>query len=156
MDMNTEAGRQAWRMIADLMFSGAVARRLQETCSAVGVAPGAFKLLSKLEPGAGVPMRDFADRFGFDASYVTSLADVLEEKGWVERRGHPTDRRVKMLVLTEAGADAKRRAYELLYEPPASFGLLSAAEQRELRDLLRKVVDGDAEVVAQPRQAALR
>ena len=155
MEMNTEAGREAWRMIADFMFSGAVARRMQESCSAVGVAPGAFKVLAKLEPGVGVPMRDFADRFGFDASYVTSLADALEEKGWVERRAHPTDRRVKMLMITEAGETAKRRAYELLYEPPASFGMLSGAEQRELRDLLRKVVDADAEI-SRPREPALR
>jgi DNA-binding MarR family transcriptional regulator len=155
MGMNTAAGREAWRTIADFMFSGQVARRLQEACAAVGVAPGAFKVLGKLEPGVGVPMRDFADRFGFDASYVTGLADALEEKGWVERRAHPTDRRVKMLMITEAGETAKRRAYELLYEPPVSFGMLSAAEQRELRDLLRKVVDADAEL-AQLRQAVGR
>jgi len=153
--MNTAAGREAWRMIADFMFSGEFSRRMQEACSTVGVAPGAFKLLAKMEPGVGVPMRDFADRFGFDASYVTSLADVLEEKGWVERRAHPTDRRVKMLVITEAGESAKRRAYELLYEPPPSFGTLAAEEQRELRDLLRKIVDADADI-GSPRPVAAR
>jgi DNA-binding MarR family transcriptional regulator len=153
--MDTAAGREAWRTIADLVFSGQVARRMHDVCSAVGVAPGVFKLLSKLEPGVGVPMRDLADRFGFDASYVTSLADALEEKGWAERRAHPTDRRVKMLAVTEEGEAAKRRAYDLLYEPPPSFGTLTAEEQRQLRDLLRKIVDADADL-ALPRQAAAR
>jgi hypothetical protein len=35
--------------------------------------------------------------------------------------------------------EARRRAAELMYEPPASFGALTAAEQRQLRDLLKKV-----------------
>ena len=137
------------------LFSGQVAGRLHEACAAVGVAPGAFKLLSKLEPGVGVPMRDFADRSGFDASYVTSLADALEEKGWVRREAHPTDRRIKMLVMTSAGEAAEQRAYRLLYEPPASFGVLSAVEQRELRDLLRKIIDEDGEAM-RPRAVAAR
>jgi DNA-binding MarR family transcriptional regulator len=155
MEMTTKAGREAWKMIADLMFSGQVAGRFHEACGAVGVAPGAFKLLAKMEPGVGVPMRDFADRFGFDASYVTSLADALEEKGWVRREAHPTDRRVKMLMITGAGEAAKQEAYRLLYEPPQSLDELTAAEQRELRDLLRKFLDADGEAI-RPRAVAAR
>jgi MarR family transcriptional regulator, organic hydroperoxide resistance regulator len=154
MDVITTAGREAWRMLADFLFAGQVAGRFQDACSVVGVAPGAFKLLNKMEPGVGVPMRDFADRFGFDASYVTTLADALEERGWVERRAHPTDRRVKMLVITPAGIEAKQRAYESLYEPPPMFESLTAAEQRELRDLLRKVMDADGEAIGPRRVGA--
>jgi DNA-binding MarR family transcriptional regulator len=138
----TTAGSEAWRLIVDLLFSGAAGIRMHNACDALGVAPGAFKLLVKLEPGAGIPMRDIADAFGYDASYVTSLADSLEQKGLAERRPHPSDRRVKMLAITTEGERAKERAYERLYEPPASFSALSAAEQRQLRDLLRKVVQG--------------
>jgi DNA-binding MarR family transcriptional regulator len=155
MNVSTKAGQEAWRMIADLLFSGQVAGKLHDACASVGVAPGAFKLLSKMEPGVGVPMRDFADRFGFDASYVTSLADALEEKGWVRREAHPTDRRVKMLTMTSAGEAAKQQAYRVLYEPPASLDALSASEQRELRDLLRKIIDADGEAM-RPRAVASR
>ncbi len=154
MDMITAAGREAWQMLANFLFAGQVAGRFQDACSTVGVAPGAFKLLNKMEPGVGVPMRDFADRFGFDASYVTTLADALEERGWVERRAHPTDRRVKMLMITPAGVAAKQRAYESLYDPPAMFGTLTASEQRELRDLLKKVMDADGEAAGSRRVTA--
>jgi len=88
-------------------------------------------------------MRDIADSFGCDASYVTNLVDGLEEKGYAKRQPHPTDRRVKTIVLTKRGFAAKEKALAVLHEPPASFGALSAAEQRTLRDLLRTIVGAD-------------
>jgi hypothetical protein len=51
-----------------------------------------------------------------------------------------------MIVLTDAGVAAKKRAFELLSEPPASFGVLSAVEQRQMRDLLRKVAEADTDL----------
>jgi len=89
----------------------------------------------------GVPMRDFADRFGFDASYVTSLADALEEKGWVERRAHPTDRRVKMLAVTEKGRAMQERISSRMMEPPAAVAALSPAARRQLATILKAIVD---------------
>jgi DNA-binding MarR family transcriptional regulator len=153
--MNTKASREAWRTMLDVFFSGHVSERMQQACTTLGIAPGVLKLLLKLDLGVGVPMRDLADRWGFDASYVTSLADALEERGLVERRPHPTDRRVKMLAITEKGVQARDAAYEVLSEPPASFGVLSSPQQRTLRDLLRAIADADQDV-ARPRPAAVR
>jgi DNA-binding MarR family transcriptional regulator len=153
--VNTKAGREAWRSILGLLFEGQAHGRMVAACSALGISPGLMKTLFRLEPGQGVPMRDLADFWGCDASYVTSLADALEERGLIERRPHPTDRRVKMIALTEEGIVARKRAFDVLYVPPSSFSALTAAEQRQLRDLLRKVADADAEV-ARSRVAAAR
>ena len=139
----------------DVLFSGQVHARMQQACTTLGVPPGVLKLLMQLRPGVGVPMRELAEHFGFDASYLTGLADALEERGLVERQPHPTDRRVKMLVITDAGVDARDRAYQVIYDAPPSFGSLTAAEQRQLRDLLRKVVDADPDL-ARTRPAAVR
>jgi DNA-binding MarR family transcriptional regulator len=141
--MGERAGQEAWRSMLDLLFSGQVHGCMQKACGAVGLSPGAMKTLFKLEPGEGIPMRELADHWGFDASYVTSLADALEERGLVERRPHPTDRRVKMLVLTAKGVEARELAQQLLDEPPPSFAALTVAERRQLRDLVRKVADAD-------------
>jgi DNA-binding MarR family transcriptional regulator len=73
-----------------------------------------------------------------DASWVTGIVDGLEERGYVKRQPHPTDRRVKVVALTPLGEKAKARAFERLYEPPAWFGVLAPGEQAQLRDLLRK------------------
>jgi DNA-binding MarR family transcriptional regulator len=153
--MNTRAGKEAWTSMLDILFSGQVHARMQQACTTLGVPPGVLKLLMRLHPGVGVPMRDLSDHFGFDASYLTSLADALEERGLIERRPHPTDRRVKMLMITDAGVSARDRAYEVLYETPPSFGALTAAEQRQLRDLLRIVAAADPDL-GRTRPAAVR
>jgi hypothetical protein len=46
-----------------------------------------------------------------------------------------------MLVLTDAGADLRGRAIATFSEAPPGIAALTAAEQRTLRDLLRKALD---------------
>ena len=71
---------------------------------------------------------------------ATGIVDGLEERGYVERRPHETDRRVKVVTITALGEKAKAKAMERLHEPPASLlNALTQNEQRTLRDLLRKV-----------------
>lgn len=146
----TSAAREAWRAMFDLFFSLRAHERVSRACGAVGLSPAAMKLLAHLEPGEGIPMRDLAEHWGYDPSYVTSLTDALEERGLVERRPHPGDRRVKMIALTPEGVAARDRVAELLYEPPASFDALTRSEARQLRDLLRKVI------AAEPGSASSR
>ncbi|HYU56893.1 MAG TPA: MarR family transcriptional regulator [Actinomycetota bacterium] len=153
--MSEPAGREAWRAMLALFFSGQAHERMQEASAAVGLAPGVMKTLLQLEPGDGVPLRDLADYWRCDASYVTSVADALEERGLAVRRPHATDRRIKMLVLTADGIAARERASRVLHEPPPSFGALTVAEQRQLRGLLRKVADADAPLHRE-RPAAVR
>lgn len=143
----TKAGREAWRTITRLLLDQGH-ERMVEASSAEGLSPGLLKTLFHLEPGAGAPMRDLADHWRCDASYVTSLADALERRDLVERRPHPTDRRVKMIALTEKGLAVRERAFERLSEPPPAFESLTAGEQRQLRDLLRKVAQADPDLAS--------
>jgi DNA-binding MarR family transcriptional regulator len=152
--MTTAAGREAWRLIHDLMFKGASNARMAQACSVTGISPGMMKTLLHLRPGEGVPMRELADHWNVDASYVTSLTDSLEERGLVERRPHASDRRIKMVALTDKGVCARKEAAALFYQPPAGFRALTSAEQRQLRDLLRKVSAAAPELAA--KQAATR
>jgi MarR family transcriptional regulator, organic hydroperoxide resistance regulator len=135
----TAAGRDAWRLLHEIFFTGSARDRLNAASAAIGVSPGVMKALFFLEPDESVRMGDLAEHLSCDASYVTNLADALEERGLAERRPHPTDRRVKTLVLTAGGIAAKQQLFDVIYEPPPEFDALSAAEQRDLRDLLRKV-----------------
>lgn len=53
-------------------------------------------------------MDDLAAAMACDQSNVTGLVDRLERTGLVERRADPADRRVRMLVLSEAGEPGER------------------------------------------------
>ena len=99
-----------------------------------------LKALLWLESGEPKPMRSIAESLKCDASWVTGIVDGLETRGYAERKAHPGDRRIKVVVITSLGKKAKARALECLYEPPASFSALSLSEQRQLRDLLAKIM----------------
>jgi DNA-binding MarR family transcriptional regulator len=62
----------------------------------------------------------------------------------VARRLSPDDRRVKHVVLTEAGQRLRSRLLSQVGRPPVGFNRLSADEQLALRDLLsRALEDGE-------------
>jgi DNA-binding MarR family transcriptional regulator len=139
----TKAAEEAWRLIYVMLFTGEAHARMRDACATAGISPGIMKLLFHLQPGAGVAMRDVSEHFDVDASWVTSVVDELESKGLARRLPHPSDRRVKMVALTDKGAAIKQQAFEHVVTPPASLDALSATEQRQLRDLMRKVATAD-------------
>jgi len=142
-DVSAETAREGWRMMQQLILNGEARGRMQTACDMTGVPPGVLKTLVHLAPDVPTPMRDIATFFGVDSSYVTSLVDDLEANGLAERRPHPTDRRVKTIVLTPKGIEARERIHELMWEPPGCFAALSDAEQAQLLRLLRKLTDAD-------------
>jgi DNA-binding MarR family transcriptional regulator len=147
--MSAKVAREVWAMIYRLIFEGEAQDRMEKACSMAGVAPGVLKTLIHLAPDEPTTMRDLASHFGVDASYITALVDDLERAGLAERRPHPTDRRVKTVLLTEKGVDIQRQTYDVMWAPPRCFDALTPAEQRELRDLLAKAVAADALLTAE-------
>jgi DNA-binding MarR family transcriptional regulator len=81
-------------------------------------------------------MRAMADALNVDASMVTWLVDRLEERGLVERRSLPTDRRVKTLALTPLGVQTRARLSRAFYEPPPELVELGRARLEALRGAL--------------------
>ena len=60
-----------------------------------------------LEPDEPLAMGTLAQSLACDASTMTWLVARLEEKGLVERKGLPSDRRVKTVALTAEGVKTK-------------------------------------------------
>jgi len=102
----------------------------------VGLTPAHMHALLSLDPEQPKPMRSLAEDWKCDASNVTFLADRLEQAGYVERLVNPTDRRVKILQLTEAGLAARAKLHQRMSEPPDELLALSAADLRALGALL--------------------
>ncbi len=133
------AAGEAWQALYALVFEREGQQRFHEACDATGLAPGGLKTLLRLSPDQPIPMRELAEYFRCDPSYVTSLVDGLESAGLAERRSHPTDRRVKMVALSHTGVDALAQARKILGQPPTSFSALTTPELLRLKALLAKL-----------------
>src|SRR5262245_19127980 len=97
--------------------------------------------LRMLDPDEPRPMSALAERLFCDASNVTGIVDPPEARGLVERRAYEGGRRVKALTLTAAGVELRETVLELMNEPPEAIAALPPADQRALRDILRRAVD---------------
>ena len=103
------------------------------------LAPQQIMALKALGQRGPMPMSELAGALRCDTSNVTGIVDRLEARGLVVRSSAPNDRRVKLLELTDPGAELGRELGRRMSEPPAGLSALSAADQRALRDLLRRV-----------------
>jgi len=90
------------------------------------------------------PMRDLADRLACDRSYITNLADKLEERGLVTRVPGE-DRRFKLLQLTPAGEKLRNQISEAVAERALVLRRLSGPERKTLAPLLEKLLRDDSD-----------
>jgi DNA-binding MarR family transcriptional regulator len=88
-----------------------------------------------------------AEALRCDASNLTGIVDRLEKRGLVERRTLATDRRVKELVLTDAGREVLGRLEELVTAAPG-LSDLAGDEQDALIGLLRRALGSKVESAA--------
>jgi MarR family transcriptional regulator, organic hydroperoxide resistance regulator len=141
---------EAFERLRRVAFEGEHVERMAALGVRMKLSPGVIKMLMRLGRGDGVSMGEMARGIGCDPSYITALVDDLDERGLARREPSPADRRVKIIVLTDAGRTLAAEIDATLSVPPAAFGALSNAELRQLRDLLDKVLDhgGVAAVVA--------
>jgi DNA-binding MarR family transcriptional regulator len=73
---------------------------------------------------------------------MVALVDELEQRGLVERRPDPADRRVRALFLTKKGRETLARGREIAkqHERQLTRGM-PAADRKRLTELLQKIVD---------------
>ena len=130
---------QAWALLLQVGFE-LVSAHFTTTVAELDLAPTQARALHELDLDRPISMRELAERLKSDPSNVTGLIDRLEARGLVERRPDPTDRRIKGLALTPAGAQLRKRLFARLYSAPPSVAALSEQDQRVLRDVLQRVV----------------
>ena len=139
-----EAARHITESVTALFFSAENQARFHGAADELGISPPMLKALLELRPGDAVAMRDLAERWQCDASFVTVTCDGLEARGLVRRRIADHDRRVRMVELTPEGAEALDWAAGEVFGPRAGFDALTADEQVTLATLLRKLADAQA------------
>lgn len=86
-----------------------------------------------------VPMNQIAAALKCEPSNITGLVDRLAARGLVARQPSPTDRRVKLVAATEAGAEVSGKVWANLDFAAQPLAALTDEERRMLRDLLRRI-----------------
>ncbi|HWC26022.1 MAG TPA: MarR family transcriptional regulator [Solirubrobacteraceae bacterium] len=136
--MRQGAVEEAWALMGRLF--GQLRPRMVRVAGEFGLTPPQLFALKALDPDDPVPMSALAAALRCDNSNVTGLVDGLEAQGLVVRRPAEHDRRVRMVVVTERGERVRARLAEVMQEVPPELASLSAADQRALRDVLRRAL----------------
>ena len=106
--------------------------------------PVDFSVLSLVVHNAGITSRQLCSALGILPPNLVSLVAALEKRGLIERMPHPRDGRATGLHVTPAGMKLMRQAERTAAELEAEVAKrLTAAEQRTLLRLLRKVYRDD-------------
>ena len=126
--------------LSDLFWG--VARRLRhhgkEALEPLRVTPSQSRALNELQRHGAMRPGELAEHLRIAPRSATEVVDDLQERGLVERRPDPADRRATLVALTEAGVaagDAIRSARQR--EAERFFGSLSEKDRAELSRILR-------------------
>jgi MarR family transcriptional regulator, transcriptional regulator for hemolysin len=115
-------------------------KRFDQRARALGFTRAQWQVLAHLARNEGIHQTGLADILEIENITLGRLIDRLEEAGWVERRLSPSDRRVRLLFLTEKAKPihARMQALGKLTREEALSGL-SAGQQADLYNMLRHV-----------------
>jgi DNA-binding MarR family transcriptional regulator len=115
---------------------GRLARRLRQQ-SLGGLTPSQRSVLATLDRCGPVTMSRLAEIEGVSRPAATGIASRLVQRGLVERRAHPDDRRSAMVVLTEEGRavleEGRRERTAVL---AVQVDRLSDVERRQLAEAI--------------------
>ena len=87
----------------------------------------------------GTSLMELSTRLHCDRSNATLISERLETAGLARRTIDPTDRRIRILTLTPAGLDARRRLFSSI-GIASGINRLSTRERTQLSKLLAKVI----------------
>ncbi|MGT2933112.1 MarR family winged helix-turn-helix transcriptional regulator [Streptococcus catagoni] len=118
-------------------------RKASSILSADKITPSQFKVLKYLclQPEGSVRQIDLENFFGMTNPTVTGILQNLEKKDLISRENHPTDKRSKLIFLTDKADSAKQQILATSQEIEKSFtAKLSSEEIQTLRPLLLKLL----------------
>jgi MarR family 2-MHQ and catechol resistance regulon transcriptional repressor len=129
------------RLLRAYLRAVALAEPLQrELAARHGLSLGDLHAVRTLARMGEVPVSRYGAELGVPRSTVTNLVDRLERSGLVDRLACPTDRRVTLVRLAEAGQKVVDDVVFLLDSDLARrLSRLDSQSQAALADLLERV-----------------
>jgi DNA-binding MarR family transcriptional regulator len=113
-----------------------------EAYERLGLNPYHHAVLALLDEGSRETQGAIADALGYDRGQLVGLLDELEEKGLVERRRDPSDRRRHTVNLTSDGRRTLAKIRTLAAALEDEFlASLDAAQRHQLQALLQQLAE---------------
>ena len=140
-------GDQAPQTLAFLLSQVGIhaSRLFAQRIAAVDLNPPLFRVLNLVAAAEGQSQQAIAAAIEIPPSRMVALVDELEQRGLVERRPDPEDRRVRALFLTAKGKRCLTRGRKIAqqHEEELTAGM-SPTDSKRLIALLQKIVDHQA------------
>jgi DNA-binding MarR family transcriptional regulator len=131
-------------------------RAVNDEMSGCGLSMARTKVLRRLREQGPTRQSVLAVDFGLSPHSITDIVDGLERLGMAERRPDPTDRRAKLVAITdtgEASLDVANTTRERLLKQ--IFGALSEADRATLLRLLDSLDEAAEQLIAAPASPAI-
>jgi len=119
-----------------------LAEQQAEALEPFGINGRDLSVLSTVASEEPLSQLDVAARLGVDRTSIGDLLDSLEDRGLVERRRSPEDRRRNIVALTPHGEDTVRKAEQIRVEIERKF-LSPLTSSTRFREDLRKLLNTD-------------
>lgn len=133
-------------LVLNVLTAGQLmANRLEETLRPFRLSSSTFTLLQIVagDPDPVTPSQIAARApVPVTTATVTGLIDTCEKRGWVERRRHPTDRRMVIVDITDAGRALLAEVVPAVLEGERRWTApTTPAGRRRLTDALGELVE---------------
>jgi len=142
MMMNTPTKCMPPELVKSMVFllgrlGMTVKKQAVEELEAAGYSPYDYGVLTLVAEGECRTQGTIADALGLDRGQLVGLLDGLEERGLIERKRDPDDRRRHSVLLTADGKRQLSRIRSIVKRiEDEFFAPLDAGEREQLHELL--------------------
>jgi DNA-binding MarR family transcriptional regulator len=131
---------EVWRTMAAVVFDNRDRWR-RDVVEATGLPFSRVRVIRRLAKRA-MTAKQIAEAATMDAPATTVALNDLEDRGLIVREADPTNRRSKLVSLTDEGREVVATIDEVEDPAPPPFATLNQAELRTLKTILAKLAAG--------------
>ena len=131
---------EVWRTMAAVVFDNRDRWR-RDVVEVTGLPFSRVRVIRRLAKRA-MTAKQIAEAATMDAPATTVALNDLEDRGLIVREADPTNRRSKLVSLTDEGREVVATIDEVEDPAPPPFATLNQAELRTLETILAKLAAG--------------